>query len=66
MGSNEYFNKPMAAAPYISYRCEGAYGYIMIGALDHEDAWRQALLSSDTAKRETLSVWAGTKYTPVS
>lgn len=58
-------DRPLAAHPYTSYRCRGAYGWIMIGAHDHDGAMREALRSSPHAKRETLQVWNGRQYVPV-
>lgn len=57
-------DRPMAAKGLISYRCRGIFGWIMIGAHDHEDAFREALRSSGAAKRETLEIWDGTRYVP--
>lgn len=56
--------KPLAAPGLIRYRCKGVFGWIMIGALDHDEAFREALRSSDKAKRETLEVWNGKEYVP--
>ncbi len=36
----------------------------MIGARDHDDAYREALRSCETARREDLEVWDGIKYIP--
>jgi len=55
-------NLPLASQGLTSYRCRGTYGWIMIGAHDHEDAFREALRSSPNAKRHTLEVWTGSNY----
>ena len=55
-------DKPLAAPGLISYRCRGMWGWIMIGAKDDADAFREALRSSPLAKRETLEVWNGKEY----
>ena len=55
-------DRPCTAKPWISYRCQGNYGWIMIGAKDDSDAFNEALRSSRDAKRETLEVWNGTRY----
>ena len=57
-----FYDRPCAAAPLVSYRCRGNYGWIMIGAKDDADAWQEALRSSEFAKRETLEVWGGEQY----
>jgi len=62
--SAEYWDKPVAAAPWLSYRCRGRYGFIMIGASDDVDAMRQALRSTDAPT--DLRRWNGTEYVPVS
>ena len=58
-------NKPMAAKGLTSYRCKGAYGWIMIGASSTDDAMREARRSSPNARREDLQVWDGRKYVDV-
>lgn len=55
-------DRPLAAPGLTSYRCRGAYSWIMIGARNHDDAWREAQRSSDHARRETLEVWDGACY----
>ena len=60
---NTLQNMPLAAAGLISYRAQGRFGYIMIGAKDHNDAWREAKRSSDMAAN--LEVWDGERYMPV-
>lgn len=55
---------PLAAAPLISYRLRGPYGWIMIGATCHADAMREAARSTRDPKPENLEVWDGTRYVP--
>jgi hypothetical protein len=57
-----YCDKPMAAAGLTSYRCRCSYGWIMIGAKDHDDAMREAHRSSDNATRDGLQIWNGAEY----
>lgn len=59
-------DRPLAAEGLLSYRCKGAFGWIMIGATDDDDAFREALRSSETAKRETLQRWDGLGYVDVT
>lgn len=58
----EITSKPLAEKGFISYRCKGAFGWIMIGAKDDVDAMSEAKRSSKTAKREDLQKWNGTTY----
>ena len=37
---NTLHDMPLAAADLTSYRAHGRFGYIMIGAKDHNGAWR--------------------------
>jgi len=55
-------DKPLAVTGLTSYRCQGRYGWIMIGAKNHEDALNEARRSSDAVKEDTLEVWNGTEY----
>lgn len=55
-------DKPLAVNGLTSYRCRGRYGWIMIGATDDADAWREALRSSPEADQSTLEVWNGAHY----
>ena len=55
-------NRPLAADGLISYRCRNRYGWTMIGAIDHDDAMREARRSDETAKREDLQIWNGSEY----
>lgn len=58
-------SRPLAAYGFVSYRCKSLYGWIMIGALNHDDALREAKRSSSTAKTEDLQIWDGVQYMPV-
>lgn len=58
-------NRPLAASGFQSYRCKGAFGWIMIGATDDDDAMVQARRSSAHAKREDLQKWVNGGYVPV-
>ena len=57
--SDKHFSeKPMAAEGLNSYRYQGRYGHIMIGAKDHEQALREAQRSTrDPVKMEHLEHW---------
>lgn len=57
-------DKPLAAHGLISYRYAGNYGWIMIGALDHADALKEAARSMrhDTPTLDKLQVWTGVQY----
>lgn len=58
-------NKPMAAQGLDSYRYRGRFGWIMIGATDHQDALRQAQRSTaDPVTADRLQHWTGTEYQP--
>jgi hypothetical protein len=59
---NDYWNRPMAAKPLVSYRCKGRYGWIMIGARDDSEAMSEAFRSTD--KPQDLEVWNGQQYVP--
>ena len=50
-------NKPLAAKGLTSYRCRGRFGWIMIGAKNDDDAYREALRSCEVARREDLQIW---------
>lgn len=54
--------RPLAAEGLTSYRCRGRYGWIMIGARDHEDALREARRSHHEARIEDLQIWNGVYY----
>ncbi len=57
-------DKPLAMAGLISYRYKGRYGFIMIGAKDHDDALNEAnrSLSAGKATIDNLEIWNGEKY----
>lgn len=54
--------RPMAAPGLRSYRARTPYGWVMIGATDHQAAMREARRS--TAAPYGLEVWNGHAYTP--
>lgn len=56
--------RPLAAHGLISYRCRNRYGWTMIGATDHDDAFREALRSCEFSKRADLQIWNGERYVP--
>jgi hypothetical protein len=62
MSAHQY-ELPLAAPGLTSYRAEGRYGFVMIGAVDDADAWREAWRSTD--KPSNLQRWDGTKYVRV-
>ena len=55
-------DRPLADPGLISYRLRGPYGYIMIGARDHDDAMREAARSTRDPKRADLEIWDGDRY----
>jgi hypothetical protein len=57
-------DRPYAAKGFTSYRCKTPYGYVMIGAKDHDDAMRESQRSSGHCKRKDLEVWDGSRYAP--
>jgi hypothetical protein len=65
---DHFTNRPCAAAPLISYRYRGAYGFVMIGATDDADAMFQAHRSTVAAGDwSKLEVWdkVADAYKPV-
>lgn len=60
-------NKPMAMEGLISYRYQGNYGWIMIGAKDDKDALNEAQRSLSYGKAiiENLQIWDKNKYIPI-
>lgn len=57
---------PLAVAGFDSYRYRGRYGWIMIGAIDHNDALREAGRShAGGLTFSNLERWDGTRYAPV-
>lgn len=61
-GSAPIHCRPVASAGWTSYRCRSRFGWIMIGANDDEEAWREALRSSPAPDPDTLQVWDGVRY----
>lgn len=61
----DFWNRPCAAKPWISYRLRGPYGWIMIGAMDHAEAMREAARSTPSPRREALEMWNGAEYIKV-
>lgn len=59
-------DRPLAADGLTSYRCRGRFGWIMIGAKNDDEAFREAQRSSETVARETLQRWNGEAYVNVS
>lgn len=57
---------PLAAPGLVSYRCKGPWGWIMIGATDADDAYREARRSNQRIQREHLQVWNGEVYADVT
>jgi len=57
-------DKPLAVEGLISYRYQGNYGFIMIGATDHNDALNEAnrSLSYGKANIDKLQVYKDNKY----
>lgn len=58
-------DKPLAVAPFDSYRLRGPYGWIMIGAMSIDDAMREAARSTAKPERDKLQKWNGTEYVNV-
>lgn len=59
---------PLAAYPFTSYRYAVGQDWIMIGAMNDDEALAQAQLSlepSTKARRSRLQRFDGTKYRPV-
>lgn len=59
-------DRPLAAKGLLSYRYRGNFDWIMIGALDDEDALKsaQTSLSSGVAHISRLEKWNGERYVP--
>ena len=57
-------DRPLAAHGLTSYRLKGRYGWIMIGAVDDDDALREAArsMTSGTPTIERLQRWNGAEY----
>lgn len=58
-------NKPLAMAGLTSYRCKSPYGWVMIGAKDHEGALNEAKRSTREPKMEDLQIWNGSEYVSI-
>lgn len=67
--SIHFTDKPLAAKGLISYRYKGNFGWIMIGAYNHDDAMNQAkrnICSAHKLTKDNLQIWNGIdKYIPV-
>lgn len=61
----EYWDRPCAATGLISYRCRSRFGWVMIGALNVQDALAEAKRSSSEARIEAIERWNGNRYVPV-
>lgn len=56
-------DKPLAVAGLNSYRYRGPFGWIMIGARDHEGALNEAKRSTDAEiDSAKLEFWDGGRY----
>lgn len=57
-------NKPLTAHGLTSYRYRGRYGYVMIGARNHDDALNEAgrSIKPATPDRANLEIWNGAAY----
>lgn len=60
-------DRPLACAPWLSYRYAGDYGWIMIGAMDDAEALREAArsLSHGVPVMEKLQRWNGSRYVAI-
>lgn len=64
--SPAYHDKPLAGPGLVSYRYQGAYGWIMIGATDQAQALREAQRSTSMpVSEDKLQIWSGSSYQPV-
>jgi hypothetical protein len=60
----DYWDKPCATRGLTSYRYAGRYGWIMIGAVDDDDAANEAKRSTGSPiDRAKLQRWNGEAYT---
>lgn len=58
-----FTDKPMASAPWKSYRYKGRYGFIMIGAMNDQEALSEAQRSESEANDiKRLQRWNGSEY----
>lgn len=61
-----FTEKPLAVCPYKSYRYRGAFGWVMIAAMDNEDALKEAQRSVEsTVTMDRLEYWDGQQYQPI-
>jgi hypothetical protein len=60
----DFTDRPCADDGLVSYRARGPYDWIMIGAKNDAEAWREARRS--TAEPHDLQVWNGSQYIPVT
>jgi hypothetical protein len=61
-----YWEKACADRGFVSYRYNGPFGYVMIGAKDDDDAYRQAARSIEQLpNRHMLQVWRNDQYVNV-
>ncbi|MCX4150002.1 MULTISPECIES: hypothetical protein [Paraburkholderia] len=65
MSTTPMHDRPLAAHGLTSYRLKDRYGWIMIGARNHEEAMSEAARSTDAPRPEALQVWDGLKYIDV-
>ena len=61
-------DRPVAARGLKSYRYQGAYGYIMIGAAGNGDALNEASrsMTNQMVAMDKLEIWNGFQYTNVT
>ena len=64
-------DKPLAAPGLISYRYKGDYGWIMIGAKNHSDAFREAgrtiaFSEENRPQLSKLQMWNGKEYADIT
>ena len=54
-----FTDRPCAAEGLVSYRYKGSFGFIMIGAMDHQDALNEAgrSLTASTPVIANLEIW---------
>ena len=60
-----YYTRPCAARGLESYRCRGRFGWIMIGAVNDDDALNEARRSWSGAEMKHIERWDGEQYVPV-
>jgi hypothetical protein len=65
--ASSIYDRPLAAAPWNSYRYAGPYGGIAIGARDDVEALREAGRSLDSGDRPDMGLlerWDGERWVP--